>query len=593
MQHHAPTSSPPSPPYGDNYGGNATTNYLSVNIVSGSETNATKSTRVNEENTPTFQKGGINENKVSSVRFYFFDKDGNAAKVKSANDTKVNYYDWPKNPATSEPENNEDNNIEKIVTAQLVINTAEGDEVPASIVAVINPTEELKSSTITSLNGNKATALNNVTGNYAIVKDADNPYGSFVMSNSVYADANNNKMEAVEIGTHMYTNEAAALADPVTIYVERVNAKAQVTCALEKVTNITTKDGVQLDNVYKTNKQTNYSTEKFDEGDTELENIDVYVQFLGWNVTCTTKKSNLMKDIKPTWTDNDVFGEGTVLKWNIPSRFRSFWAINPTLENNDYEFGDFEQAQLIKGFTSPNEEEAPINFTYMQENAPSFVEGKHVSPTKLIVAGQLIDKNGEPLTLCQYGFFQYTYEGLQKKIASMCEIYTKTTNNNDETITISKIPFDKIKFVTASSINKANPTTNGRYYSFAHLATEDADDQTTEYYIGKTSNNPATVKEVNDELERMGHVKIWEKGYTYWYADIQHLGLDGSLGAVGVIRNHIYAINITDLTGLGTPVFDDIETIYPEKPTDDDTYIGAEIKVLTWRLVNQDVSFAW
>ena len=114
----------------------------------------------------------------------------------------------------------------------------------------------------------------------------------------------------------------------------------------------------------------------------------------------------------------------------------------------------------------------------------------------------------------------------------------------------------------------------------------------------------ATYAEVNSRLAtNCGHAKLWQDGYTYYYMDIRHLGSIesaadsendvASKGAYGIVRNHIYALNITSLSGLGTPVYRPEEVIYPEKPTNEETYIGAEVKILTWRIVNQGVSFAW
>ncbi|WP_300851937.1 fimbria major subunit, partial [uncultured Bacteroides sp.] len=64
-------------------------------------------------------------------------------------------------------------------------------------------------------------------------------------------------------------------------------------------------------------------------------------------------------------------------------------------------------------------------------------------------------------------------------------------------------------------------------------------------------------------------------------------------GKYGVVRNHVYAANIHSLVGLGTPVYDPEEVIYPEKPGGDDTYIAAEIRILSWRIVNQNIDLEW
>lgn len=69
------------------------------------------------------------------------------------------------------------------------------------------------------------TQLNNEISDYSSTATAN-----FLMSNSVYAKASM-KMEAVDVTKHIYKTEASALADPVSIHVERVLAKARLTLA--------------------------------------------------------------------------------------------------------------------------------------------------------------------------------------------------------------------------------------------------------------------------------------------------------------------------------------------------------------------------
>ena len=130
-------------------------------------------------------------------------------------------------------------------------------------------------------------------------------------------------------------------------------------------------------------------------------------------------------------------------------------------------------------------------------------------------------------------------------------------------------------------------TKTGRYYVFAQLKDTDKVD----YSIGE--NTEINNVEANKSLVALGHAKIWSEGYTYWYFDIRHLGVENSVGQYGVVRNHIYAATINSVKGLGTPVYNPDETIYPEKPSDDDSYIAAKINILNWRLIRQGVDFAW
>lgn len=79
---------------------------------------------------------------------------------------------------------------------------------------------------------------------------------------------------------------------------------------------------------------------------------------------------------------------------------------------------------------------------------------------------------------------------------------------------------------------------------------------------------------------------------TYYYYEIIHHGT-GETATKGVVRNHIYATKITKIAGLGTPVYDPTEIIYPEKPDENDHYIAAEINILSWRIVSNEYELEW
>lgn len=64
-------------------------------------------------------------------------------------------------------------------------------------------------------------------------------------------------------------------------------------------------------------------------------------------------------------------------------------------------------------------------------------------------------------------------------------------------------------------------------------------------------------------------------------------------GWFGVVRNHIYKVNLTGIFGLGTPVFDPDEIIIPEKPEEKDVYLAADIRILSWRIVDHGYELNW
>ncbi|MCM1297255.1 MAG: hypothetical protein NC311_17075 [Muribaculaceae bacterium] len=168
----------------------------------------------------TYEEGHAGENKVSAVRFYFFDNDGNAAKVKADG---TNYFDLTPDPVTS---TGTMPNVEKVVDAVVVINTKQGDKLPSQVVAVINPAQVdgLKNGAavkdIASVN-----ALRGVMENY-VPSQVSTETGYFVMSNATYSDNGEVYATAIE-SINLQKSKDLAEANPVTIYVERTMAKVR------------------------------------------------------------------------------------------------------------------------------------------------------------------------------------------------------------------------------------------------------------------------------------------------------------------------------------------------------------------------------
>lgn len=523
--------------------------YLSINIVA----TPTGGTKADPTAADDYEDGTDKENTVSSVRFYFFDKDKQAANVKKNGENLVNYYDW----TTTTTGDGEAPNVAKVINAQIVINSTAGDKEPVSVVAIVNPTSDLPEGSINLENLSKTVAAFNSTE-------------SFIMSNSVYADGTS-KMEEVSVAGHLYNTTAAAIANPVTIHVERVLAK--VTMDLKE--NLASESGL-----IKTGKNTTVL------GETEN---DVYVKFLGWNVTNTVDKSYLMKQINVSWPDNLL---GSDEPWNWSNFHRSFWAVNPTGLN--YAHGKFNADDTA----NPNKANAVTSFaggaTYLQENAAETTDNNSVtkSPSQVIVAAQLVDKNGNKVEIAEWGFKQYKVADLKTAIMQSLasKNYCKKVTNEGST-TYTPISESDIDFKTASAVDGGgNLLTKDRYYVYAQLtaAAQSAD------WVSGADHTDVNASAVNTALKDLGHAKIWKDGYTYYYLDIRHLNqTEGAPGYKGVVRNHVYKVKVNSVQGLGTPVYDPNEVIIPEKPGTEDTFIAAEIKILSWRIVNNGVDFEW
>ncbi|MDE7108418.1 MAG: fimbria major subunit, partial [Muribaculaceae bacterium] len=89
-------------------------------------------------------------------------------------------------------------------------------------------------------------------------------------------------------------------------------------------------------------------------------------------------------------------------------------------------------------------------------------------------------------------------------------------------------------------------------------------------------------------------ISYWNSGLCYYYVPVNHYIDNGTETSAipGVVRNHVYKININGISGFGTPVFDPTVDIIPTKPIYDDSdlvYLSAQVNVLKWRVSSQDV----
>lgn len=552
--------------------------YLTVNLVSTPD-NAGSKANNQETGAPgnaIYEEGYASENKVNAVRFYFFDNDGNIAAVKA---NGANYLDW--SPVEEEGGNNMPN-VEKILSPTIVISTKAGDRLPTRIVAVINPVTEALGEGNLDL-----TTLRNRTKDYVAAATGTN--GAFVMINSVYSQ--NGEIAATAVSNDNYAStEDGAKANPVNIYVERCVAKVRVTLGtgVEK-----TESGL----IALKDKNGKYIT---------VEGKQVYLKTSTWNVTAETDKGYLSKHIDASWA-SDLFGNEA---WNYSPFFRSFWAINPTdVKQSWHNYNDI-AAKGGKDYTGDL-----ANSIYINENAVQTAgitaesTGADVEPfTKVLIAGELVDVDGNAIEVCQYAGAKIIGEASLKKLllqnlANNGMIYSYVTTGTETTYTA--LTDADVEFVSGLDAADAleegkKPTeseaTQGRYLVYLQLTATGAAKNWSKSnaQVQPDGARFASAADVNKYLaKQIGHAQIHKDGLTYYYFPIRHHGESGKVGYYGVVRNHIYNCVITSVTGLGTPVYDPTEVIYPEKPENEETFIAAHINILSWRVVNNDVDLDW
>ena len=487
------------------------------------------------EEAPVYANGSKEEQAVKTVTFYFFNENGAQFAV-NGNDNFLSATVTDGFTSTQDG-----TSIEALSDVMLVIKKADVSNFPTQMVAIINAPEDVKKSmTLDQLKAVDFTELKSADG--------------FIMTNSVYADGEkvisttaitaDNFFEAklangqdgynapgVYVDPEDNSYEAAA-AKAVQVYVERVAAKVNVT----------------VEDTYETGE-----TVKLVAADGTVTETEVYAKVLGWDITNNTAEAKALKVIDANWSLS--------FPWNDMPNRRSFWATTTATPAHNLTFNE------VKEHTAAD---------YYFENTLPYAENNVVTKADynqaslLLVAAQLVDAEGKALPISKWYSTYYAGEGAKvQMIGSVAhKLFVK---KGEEYVSATAEDVDWVQ--TAQDVD------NGRYKVYP--VAKDIAYFTTKVENGETK--VVSLTDANDILKTILPAQIWLTGYTYYYAPIKHYGEE-----IGIVRNHLYEVNVTALTGLGTPVYDPRHIITPEKPGDEEANLAAVININAWAVVNGD-----
>lgn len=553
--------------------------YIAINLMAADVDTRAVTDDIGKADEYGYEEGTIAERAINSAYFFFFDAEGNAFNVTgnpaSAPGGEKNYLQLTIGATTGQTEN-----VSDIKEAVVVLSTYKG-VYPSQIVAVINWTPAVGKNTysLEELRGVMANSIGNDTDGY-------------VMSNSVYMDGAGNVVDAVPLtAANIKTTPEAAKAAPVDIYVERTAAKVVLT-ASKKIGE------VQNMILFDTQKNSN-PVEEQSGSLSALGEIDVYVQLHGWELYNDYSTSTLLKNINTSW---DVTTLG--LTWNDIPYFRCYWAQSQATSQSDAFAWNYTNAdketngfQTIYGFNvgaSANYSDR-TTYTYCGENTNQKVDATDPR-TKVILKGQLMKKNGEnyePLELARWYGTEYAgNEALRIAVANSLK-YTLYYYDDVNKKHVSIHP-DHLVCVEGTKVN------NAKVYEVGFQLTTDAAKLRWFQYSSETGyvefgNNTIpgdNAVEANKYLKDVEPALLYASGQTYYIVDIKHLGAAGKTAEYGVVRNHVYQIDINSIKGYGTPVYIGTSSIVtpPEYPEDEESsYVAARINVLSWKVVKQGV----
>lgn len=422
-------------------------------------------------------------------------------------------------------------NISDIHESVLVIEGHDG-QLPNQMVAVINwqPSDDTY-----SLEDLKDELVGHINAN-----------GTFVMSNSVYKNEAGLVYATPLDITNFYTSGDDAKANPVKVYVERVAAKVIV-----KAND--TEDHKFL-----------LRTSKTDDSPIVINGKNVYAKIIGWDLYNSYAESNLVKNI-----EDYTIG----INWNDPNNFRSYWA---TCNGNAALVNEVDYDALNEYYTH----------LYCGENTRGNLDADASLRTKIFFKAQLQDEDGGAIEVARW--FGNDYVGEENLLKAVKSTISNTYYYGlvaDGVTTYKSIEDTDLKTVAGGDGDGGSVKAYQVYFQLSDQGTAKS------WYKLVNGEFVDVTATLNGELKTyISPALLYKEGQTYYYTDIEHLK-SASATTYGVVRNHIYDVTVKTISGLGTPVADEDITIeVPETPAEDaKTYLAAEINILSWRLVSNDV----
>lgn len=511
-----------------------------------------------------------NEQSIKNASFYFYDADG----------VFVTQGDvWTDGSAsTTTPAGN----IEFASNNIVVLKGLDKKSYPRYMVTVLNkPTGFVHGKTLDEMQ--TVLADNNAEGIYYPATTDNVTTNYFTMSTTSYTETNREKHFVTEVNEGNISLEpmtdASAIANTVTVYVERLAAKVTL-----KVSDNLPKDANGRYPIKITVAGENNSA-----GSGDIASEDLYVELLGWKLNATAKKSFMVKNIDAAWMDNDLG-----FTWNRPTDRRSHWG-----KSFNYGFSGYPEnaagvpanSEYLNYVDLENGLTALENPAYCAENTNTntiVTANFPTGVTSILLKAKVCDANGNALDLVRYNgllfkqdsFLEYVLNVLQTR--NQLDVWYANGTDEEGNARYTQIgkEYVKLEHVGDGKVKVVFTNEHG-----------------TSLYAEDGSNcSDQTITALNDDLASASADAIaYNGGLMYYNIPVEHLnnGDVAENGTIpeakyGVVRNHHYVVTIDKLEKIGRGIFDGNEKIVPGDDPDA-YYVGAKINILSWKIVSQNV----
>lgn len=559
---------------------------------------------------PGYEYGGPNEHAVKNAYFYFYDANGVFVSGGNA---------W-NNGASSVPEEGKAaGNIEFRSNTVVVLKGLTKKNYPKYMVTVLNrPSDFVPGGTLAEMETKLVS--NSAVGITTQYDGTDH----FVMSTTSWAnqiDVQTNYQRGEQRYFVTEVKEGNFSLEPiddnknntnyVTVYVERLAAK--VTLKMGDLSNDkeTLDDGTVL---YKL-KATVGGNANGATGD-NIAAEELYVKIDGWKLNATAKKSNIVKNIDETWGNTADGPLGFV--WNNITDYRSFWGKSFNYGKSGYpekaadaansEYLNYVNLQDDKT-NSPLLGLAESDYCAENTNTEAIVTANFPScVTSILVKATVCNENGYGLSLVRFNgelfkktdYIKYILNVMKTK--SQWNVWVKTSAEGAPEETFAQLDENSVKVENIGDGKVKVMLDDTKITDLYTQSDQPGGSGEYTYTLVTTENKETFIEKLNEALlaECNGDVNTsigYESGQMYYNIPIEHLNNsdvdeNGNIpeAKYGVVRNHHYVVTINKLEKIGKGIFNPTEVIVPSDDDDKEAYyVGANINILSWKIVNQDV----
>ena len=301
----------------------------------------------------------------------------------------------------------------------------------------------------------------------------------------------------------------------------------------------------------------------------------------------------MVKNININWTaDNLGFN------WDKYTDFRSFWGKSYNYDNADFVY----TATPGEGKT------CPLNYvtlndglvdlgksSYCAENTNTTAilnqEGNFpAAVTSILLKAKVCDASGNALNLVRFNGILFKQEQFLSYIINVMNannkwnVWSKTSGTDSDTYT----QLDK---AGVELVSDGNGGVKVQLKSGLTLYSKNESTASEPTYT--TITDPSAI---NTQLASIsGSAVGYTGGEMYYNIPIEHLNpIEDDATAIeeanyGIVRNHHYVVTVSTLDKLGKGIFNPDEVVIPEKDDNNTYYIAAQINILSWKVVEQDV----